>query len=1553
MRLLLVENLVCLPIHGGANKANQVVLEGLAQLGHECRLIARSTSAQGASQRQQFQALLHEHGLVLEEAGDGVDVFTNGGVRTFGVTDVGRMCAVLREQIRSFAPDWVLVSSEDSGQTLLETALQSAPDRVVYLAHTPQMFPFGSDSFVPSETGTALVRRVAGIIADGQRTADLVEQHTRITPAVIHPPVYGQPPFPEHGRFDQGAVTLINPSAVKGLPIFAGLARHFRETEFAALPGWSTTAADRELLASLPNVACWKPAGDIDSVLARTRVLLVPSLYQEGFGIVTVEAMLRGIPVLASDYGGLPDAKLGVDYVLPVSPILRYEASFDERGYPVAVVPPQDLRPWEAALRALLTDPAEYARVAGASRAAATAFVAGLGIRPFEAYLQGLSVRRSAAVVQTQQTAELRTRLQTLSPEQRALLALRARQRQPGDQQPIPAQPRQAESSRFPASSGQRQLWFLSELQPESTAYNDPVALVLTGALNISVLMDALQALVDRHESLRTTFALDDGELVQVVAATRKLWVEIHDLQTQPIETRLAEGLRLLSICAARPFDLTQGPLFRVDLLRLGPDQHILLLTLHHIISDGWSWSVVLGDLAALYQAALPGGAAGLPELRIQYADYAVWQRGVLRGPALEAQRDYWRQQLADLPTLDLPADRPRPALLSARGATLAWPLPAELSTALAVLAQREGATVFMALLAAWTIVLARYSGQRDVVLGTSIAGRNRSELERLAGFFANTLVLRTRLMPQASAREVLRQVRDVALAAYAHQDLPFEDLVGLLNQPRDLSRHPLFQIMVMFQNEPLQPPVLPGIKAAILPVNHATSKFDLTLRLETRADGQWTVFEYGTDLFEAPTITRLAQQLHHVLAAMAASPERRWAELPLLHVGPPAEWQAVPPPTSTFLCIHERFAAQAAATPEATALVYEDQRLSYAELDAQSNRLAHLLIAHGTGPETLVAVCVERSALLVVAILGVLKAGGAYVPIDPAYPVGRIRLILDDAQPAVVLTGGGLSALAVERDGEPGQACWQRIDLVDDAALLARQPASAPPQRALPDNLAYVIYTSGSTGRPKGSLISHANVDRLLRATEPWFGFGPQDVWTLFHSAAFDFSVWELWGALCYGGRLVVVPYLVSRAPEAFYDLLVREGVTVLNQTPSAFQQLAAVDQGHTGAERLALRLVIFGGEALHLPSLLPWIERHGDQQPQLVNMYGITETTVHVTYRPITRQDVQSGAGSMIGVPIPDLQLHLLDAQGQAVPAGAVGGLYVGGAGLARGYLNRPDLTAERFVPDPFSGVPGARLYHSGDLARLRQAGDLEYLGRSDFQVKLRGFRIELGEIKALLKQCPGVRDAEVVLRDGPSSGDKRLIAYIVPAQEPRTKNQEPGSDDTELKTQNSTFKTYLRERLPDYMVPAAFVTLEALPLTVNGKLDTRALPDPQIDRNDLATAFLAPASDAEIVLAEQWSAVLGVARVGLADNFFDLGGNSLLATQLINHVQSVFQVKVALRPFFLNPTIAGLLDELSALWGDRATVEEIAAMLREIETMSEADISSELADQAASAP
>jgi amino acid adenylation domain-containing protein len=1564
------------PAHGGANKANHVVLEGLAQLGHSCRLIARSTSAQGSSDRQHFHKLLSERGLAFESTADGVDVFTQAGVRYYAVTDVARMCGVVHEQVRSFEPDWVLVSSEDSGQILLEAALQAAPDRVVYLAHTPQMFPFGSDSFVPSEAGTALVRRAVGIIADGARTAALVERHTGIAPAVIHPPVYGQPPFPDYGAPDQGHVTLINPSAVKGLPIFAGLAARFPEVPFAALPGWSTTGADRQVLAGLPNVECWQPAADIDSVLRRTRVLLVPSLYQEGFGIVTVEAMLRGIPVLASDYGGLPDAKLGVDYTLPIRPIERYEARFDERGYPLAVVPEQDLEPWAAALRELLADPARYAQVSRESRAAAEAFVAGLGIAPFEAFLRGLSARAAAAgaAESPAQSGALDARLRALSPEQRALLAKRARQRQAPEprEQAIPALPRQPQSSRFPASAGQRQLWFLSELQPDSTAYNDPLAIELVGTLDLCALGDSLQALIARHESLRTTFAVESGEPVQVVAATEKLVLDIHDFQNYPTDQRREAAEAFLAESAARPFDLTAGPLFRVDLLRLAPDRQILLLTLHHIISDGWSWGVLLRDLAALYRAARRGRQPeGLPALAVQYADYAAWQRAWLRRADLAAQREYWRGQLADLPTLDLPTDRPRPALLSARGATETWQIEPELSAELAALSQREGVTLFMTLLTAWLIVLARHSGQSDLAVGTPTAGRTRSELEGLVGFFANTLVLRARLDERASVRGLLQHVRDVALGAYAHQDLPFEDVVDLLRQPRDLSRHPLFQVMVMFQNEPVAAPELAGLQTSLLPVGHATSKFDLTLTLEARAEGLRTVFEYCTDLFDQATVAQLARHLRQVLAAMAADLDQRWTHLALLSPAEQAERLAAPaPPARAPECIHTRFAAQAAETPLATALVCGDQRLSYAELDARSNRLAHLLAAYGVGPETRVAICMERSVDLVVAILAVLKAGGAYVPIDPAYPAGRVQMILEDSRPAVVLASRGSGA-----GSEPAfQAVWEQsaaglwpvIDPVADAVVLEQQPSGPVRSGAAPENLAYVIYTSGSTGRPKGSLITHAMVARLLSATEHWFGFGPRDVWTLFHSVAFDFSVWELWGALLYGGRLVVVPYLVSRAPEAFYDLLVGEGVTVLNQTPSAFQQLVAVDQGRPPADRLALRLVIFGGEALHLPSLLPWVERHGDETPQLVNMYGITETTVHVTYRPLRRADIEGAPGSLIGVAIPDLQLYLLDRHGQLVPAGVAGELYVGGAGVARGYLNRPDLTAERFVPNPFAdqrpttndqraaandkagaadssilnsqfSIPNSsRLYRSGDLARLRHSGELEYLGRSDFQVKLRGFRIELGEIKALLKQCEGVRDAEVVLRGGAGaadSADKRLVAYVVP---------EPGAAPDAPK-----LRAALQAQLPGYMIPAAFVTLEALPLTVNGKLDLRALPDPQIDRDALETAFVAPGSQAELLIAQQWSELLGAARVGLHDNFFDLGGNSLLATQLINRLQDVFQVKVRLRQFFLNPTAAGLVDELVELWGDRETVEEIAAMFRDVEALSDAELPSLLAD------
>ena len=916
----------------------------------------------------------------------------------------------------------------------------------------------------------------------------------------------------------------------------------------------------------------------------------------------------------------------------------------------------------------------------------------------------------------------------------------------------------------------------------------------------------------------------------------------------------------------------------------------MLWLVFHHIVADGTSMRTMLRDLSALYRAALTGTPASLPDLPVQYADFSVWQRDWLAGQSLDAQREYWLERLSgSLPALELPLDRPRPPVLTYRGARVPFSVSPAVTAALADLSQREGATLFMALMAAFQAMLHRYTGQDDLAVGFPIANRQRRELDEVVGFFVNTLVLRVDLSGEPTFLELLRRVRERALEAYAHQDMPFELLVDAVAPERHLDRTPLFQVMLALLDDPVERLELPGLSARWADIPVSTSRFDLLLNLEHGAEGLAGGLEYNSDIFDHETVLRMAEQLNVLLEGIVADPRRKLHELPLMTEAERrrllVDWRGG---SAAFAadgrCPHERFEAQVERSPDAVAARYEGVSLTYRELNERANHVANYLKERGVGPDVLVGLAMERSLDLVVGLLGILKAGGAYVPLDPTYPAERLSFLIEDA---------GIKLLVTQESclkAFPAVRC-ESVCLDRDWPRISSASNTNPARSAKPEHLAYVIYTSGSTGKPKGVLITHRNVTRLFDATNAWYRFDERDVWTLFHSYAFDFSVWELWGALLYGGSVVVVPYWISRSPEAFRDLLVEERVTVLNQTPSAFRQLVRADLAQPAAP-YRLRYVIFGGEALELQSLRPWFERYGDETPLLVNMYGITETTVHVSYRPIRMRDLEQGAGSVIGIPIPDLRIYVLDAHCRPVPIGVPGEMYVGGAGVARGYLNRPDLTEQRFVPDALDPDGDSRLYRSGDLARWKSGGDLEYLGRIDHQVKIRGFRIELGEIEAALGEHPSVRDCVVIARqDGP--GDKRLVAYVATDADPTALVEE--------------LRARLKARLPEYMVPAAFVSLSALPLTAHGKVDRKALPEPEFARAR-RDAVVEPRTEAEKTLAGIWRAVLGVDRVGIDDNFFELGGDSILSIQVITRAREA-GLAITPKQLFQNPTIAAL--------------------------------------------
>jgi amino acid adenylation domain-containing protein len=1031
--------------------------------------------------------------------------------------------------------------------------------------------------------------------------------------------------------------------------------------------------------------------------------------------------------------------------------------------------------------------------------------------------------------------------------------------------------PRRPEGSN-PLSFAQQRLWFLDQLEPNSSLYNLPHAVRLSGALDIPALERSFNALVERHEILRTTFMVIDGNPVQVIEPKLTLALPVMDLEALPQAERGAEVQRLATAEARQPFDLAHGPLLRVKLLRLGVQEHVLLLTLHHIVADGWSQDILVRELAMLYEVLAASHPAPLPELPVQYADFAHWQRQYLQGELLERQLGYWRGRLAGAaPVLAFPTDRPRPAQPTYRGATHAFILPVALTASLRALSRAQGATLFMTLVAGFKTLLYRYSGQGDLCIGTPMANRNRLQIEGLIGFFVNTLVLRTELSDNPRFIELLGRVRETVLGAQAHQDLPFERLVEELQPVRDMSHSPLFQMMVVLQNTPSRELQIDGLRFCGLRVDSGHAKFDLSLDITEVQGALDCVYEYNTALFDGSTIERLAKHLETLLHSIIAHPEAQLSEL-LILTEPERhrlliEWNATARDYPQDKCLHELFEAQVEKTPEAVAVVYEDQWLTYRVLNARANRLAHQLQGLGVGPEWLVGVCLERSLELVVGLLGILKAGGAYVPLDPSYPPERLAFMLEDARVPVLLTQ---ERLAPTLPPTPAQLlCLDR-----EWGKIALASAANPPMGAVsPEHLAYVIYTSGSTGIPKGVAIEHHSPVALLDWSRKVFI--PDEFAGVLASTSicFDLSVFELFVPLSWGGKVILAENALQLPA-----LPIGQEVTLVNTVPSAMAELVRSE-----CVPISVRIVNLAGEPLQ-NTLVQQIYRQENIQ-RVFNLYGPSEDTTYSTFALVSKGREETPS---IGRPIANTQVYLLDRHFHPVPIGVPGELHLGGIGLARGYLQRPELTAERFLPHPFSERPGERLYRTGDLARYLPDGNLEFLGRIDQQVKVRGFRIELGEIEACLGGHPGVEDVVVLARED-QPGEKRLVAYVVGEVEPEG------------------LRGYLQAKLPEYMVPAAFVGLEALPLTPNGKVDRKALPAPGWGGRE--EGYEAPRTPTEELLAGIWAEVLRQERVGRQDNFFALRGHSLLATHVVSRLRSLFEVELPMRSVFESPTVAEL--------------------------------------------
>ncbi|MBK8549760.1 MAG: amino acid adenylation domain-containing protein [Ignavibacteria bacterium] len=1043
----------------------------------------------------------------------------------------------------------------------------------------------------------------------------------------------------------------------------------------------------------------------------------------------------------------------------------------------------------------------------------------------------------------------------------------------------------------LPLSFSQEQIWFIDRLEG-SIQYHLPAVLRLSGKLNKNALEKALQNIVNRHEVLRTVIQETEGKAYQLVKENYNWKLKFVDgSKFKDKEEKLKSYIKdLINI----PFDLSEDPMMRGHLISINDDDHRLVITLHHIASDGWSLSIFVKELVELYESYEKNREDNLTPLPIQYADYAIWQRNYLQGEVLEKKLDYWKEKLRGSEPLQLATDYNRPAVQSTKGSVAGFSFDKELSESLQTLSQQQGATLFMTLLSAINILLYRYSGQSDICVGSPVAGRQQKETEELIGFFINTLVMRSEVNSDDSFTEFLQQIKATTLSAYEHQDVPFEKVVDSVVKQRDISRSPLFQVMFMLQNTPDIPELRLGdVKLHSEISEQTTSKFDLAFSMAQTAKGISGTIEYCADLYHEKTILRMIGHFEKLIRSIVAEPEKSIGMMRMLGIDEEqqllSEFRDKNTDYPKDKTIIDLFEAQVLKTPDNIALVFEDKHLTYLELNECSNQLAHYLRSKGVKTETLVPICIGRSMEMITGILGILKAGGVYVPVDPDYPEERIKFILEDTAANVVVTGKEVSAKLSDRENT------NIIEIDGQWSEISAQPKDNLKTSVKPDNPAYIIYTSGSTGKPKGVMIAHNNVVSLFKTEPPVFDFNEKDVWTMFHSFCFDFSVWEMYGALFYGGRLVIVPKQITKDASLFSEFLLSEKVTVLNQTPSSFYVLQDI---LTDTEKLiSVRYVIFGGEALNPSKLQAWKQTYPDCK--LINMYGITETTVHVTYTEIEWDNIRSGK-SIIGKPIPSLGIYILDSNQNLLPSGIAGELCIAGAGLSRGYLNLPELTKEKFINNPFSEEPGARLYRSGDLGIRSEDSNIEYLGRIDEQVKIRGFRIELGEIESVLQESESVRQSVVLARDT-EGGGKRLVGYVVP----------------EGDFNKEAIMIYLSSRLPEYMVPALWVELESLPLTQNGKTDRKALPDP--DASELiSNEYAAPRNETEESLAEIWKELLHVERVGIHDNFFELGGDSIITIQVVSRARRKgFELKP--RDIFIHQTIS----KLSAAIAERTAV------------------------------
>lgn len=1459
--------------YGGANKSNKILAEELAKKGHEVVAVTPALAVPSDHTVEELISHLDRSLNIKVTKTDEALVFTLDGILVYAVIDPGLLRSVLKQIIKDFGPDWILVSTEDPSQSLFRTAYEISPDNIIYLGHTKYMLPFGPLSFYPGEKRTALIKNAKSIITISRYNAAYIKKYSGIEAFVNHPPHFGTNNFEDLGKRTNEYVLMINPSAVKGICILEELAKKMQLLKFAIVPGWGTTPTDVKRLRKYSNIEFWQSTSDLNNLFQNVSVLIMPSLWIEGFGMIVVDALIRGVPVVSSKHGGLMESKLGTNYQVDVNPIAVFKEELDENKFPVAIVPEQNIEPWVRALEELLNDDQKYRTESKLSRERASAFISGLSIDPLIEHLKSLGDKNNKLFDDEHS-------IDAYNLNQKALLIERLKEKKLGEMVSIRDLKALEKKQYYDVSYSQKQALYIDEIAKGYYGF------ILGGTSEINekverkTLEEAFNNIVRRNEAFRTRFRKVGGDFKQQVLDTLQFKIEYIHLSGKDRSNQL-EGY--LNECFRTRFDLKVAPLLRIYCFTLEEHRYLLAVAMHHIISDGTSMNILVREIIEEYNNCLKHLKKVQHIKPVQYKDYVAWQTRLIQTAKGNRARQYWHTILSgNLPLIDLPVDHIRPVIKTFNGREVVFSISHDQLTFIRNKAKLCEVSTFTLLVSFVYILLYRYSGQEDLIIGTPVANRDHPLLEDQIGYFVNMVVLRNRIASDETLDSLLQRVKRSILEALSFGYYPFDKLIEEILHERDLSRSPIFDVMVsmsaMTSYSEKNRVDIADAKVGNLKIG---SSHDLAFIFRDAGETIEGKIVFNIDIFSEAKVLRMSHHFLKLIESSMRDPTKSLGKLDLLSVQELQELLQIHDNDNIYyprtILIHEKFEEMANLFPDRIACLCEEVQLSYSLLNSCANAIATEIRKRSIGRNDIVAIYCDHSIESVVFILAVLKAGAGYLPLNPNFPSNRIKFYLQDNDCKLILITSRTK----------GAFDFEEIDRMEISINSFSEGIYSNLRSVnVPTDVSYIIYTSGSSGVPKGVIITHENVMRLFFNDKTLFDFNKNDIWSLFHSISFDFSVWEIFGALLFGGRLAVIGEEVRKDIILLVRLLIKQAVTILNIVPGVFYTLL-LDQSFCNITFVPFKYIIFGGDVLRAGRLKEFYLRF--PYVKYINMYGITETTVHVTFKEIGLREIDSPLIN-IGLPIPTTSVLILDKNKSILPKGILGEIHVGGAGVSRGYLNEQTLTSLRFISNPLK--KNEVLYCSGDLGRTLENGDIEYVGRKDNQVQIRGFRIELNEISNVIKEYGKVKDV-IVIDNLDIEGDPIIVAFII-------SNELLSAFLPDLRGHISSF-------LPKYMIPSHFVQLDCFPLTENGKLDKKALLSYR--EYESMNEFISPTSELEENLFAIWKDVLGYENFGVEHDFFEIGGHSLNAIKVTALIYKRLNFEIRLGDFFENPTIKEL--------------------------------------------